>query len=154
MSNYYTRTSAPNTDQTPTFATDKDRQNEAQVIAAIESKWRCKVHPFGKLCQVDFYALRDNRIVSVLELKSRTHERARYPDVFLNVRKWLALTLASMGMGCPAIFVVKFTDGIWFVPVNEIPAGTVEMGGTARIVKSRSDIEPVFRVDVGLLKAL
>ena len=151
---YYSRTSGINTDGTPTFSNITDESNETYVIGEIEKKWNCKIYKFGKLCQVDFYAIRDERIVSVLELKSRTHESGKYPDVFLNFRKWLALTLASYGLGCPAIFIVKFTNGIYYTPISEIPVGFVDIGGTNKIVKSHTDIEPVFRVKIDLLKRL
>jgi len=153
-STYYNRDLGKNSDGTPIYANRADAENERLVIDAIQDAWKCEVRSFGKLCPIDFYALRDNRIVSVLELKSRTHKKADYPDVFLNVRKWLALSMASLGIGCPAIFVVKFTDGIYYVKVSEIQPGSVEMGGTSKIVKSRTDIEPVFRVGVQLLKEL
>lgn len=151
---YYSRGITLNTDNTPLFACGLDTKNERDTIAALEAAWKCQIKPFGKLCPVDFFALRDNRVVGVLELKSRTHPLKKYPTVFLNVRKWLALKMASYGMGCPAIFVVKFLDGIFFIPVDEIPVGQVSIGGTKQRVKSHTDIEPVFEVSVNLLKEL
>lgn len=151
---YYQRTFRTNSDGGPLFANDLDKRNEADVQALVEEKWNCQVLPFGPLCPVDFYALRDGRPVGVLELKSRQHASDKYPTVFLNVRKWLALRMASLGMGCPAVFIVRFTDGIYYVPVDEIDTKVLTMGGTNTIVKSHTDREPVFHVAVASMKRM
>lgn len=151
---YYNRQTRINSDQSPLFSCDADVESESEVIAMLSAAWKCEIRPFGMLCPVDFYALRDNRVVGVLELKTRAHERTMYPTVFLNVRKWLALKLASYGMGCTAIFVVRFTDGLFFIPVDKVPVGRVSIGGTKELVKSHTDIEPVFEIPIELLKEL
>ena len=149
---YYTRTATANTDGSPLFASDMDLANEQETVKRLEAAWRCEIRPFGRLCPVDFYALRHGRIVAVLELKSRTHARNRYPTVWLNVRKWLAMQLAACGLGCPALFVVRFTDGLYYAPVSEISTEQVRIGGTDGRVKSHSDVEPVIDVPVDRLR--
>lgn len=138
----------------PLFACEVDAVHEREVAALLAQAWNCEIKAFGRLCPVDFFALRGDRLVGVLELKSRSHGSAKYPTVFLNVRKWLALKLAAYGLGCPGIFVVRFTDGVYFIPVDAVPVGSanVIIGGTREIVKSHTDIEPVFAVPVALLR--
>jgi hypothetical protein len=92
-------------------------------------------------------------MVGVLELKSRTHASDRYPTVFLNVRKWLALNLAAVGLGVPALFVVRFTDDVRWVRIGAV-AGAVRIAGCRSIVKATSDIEPVIQVPVPDMQAL
>lgn len=145
---YYGRAGATHLDGTPVFATAEDTRNEDEVAAVCEHVWRCRLHRFGQLAAVDWFATRDGRPVGVLELKSRTHPAGQYPTVFLNLRKWLALHLAAAGMGVPALFVVRFTDSIRWITLADVPAGAVRIGGTRRIVKSRSDVEPVIDVPV------
>lgn len=151
---YYQRTIRTHTDGGPLFANDLDKRYEADIQALVEEKWNCQVLPFGQLCPVDYYAIRDGRIVGVLEIKARQHESGKYPTVFLNVRKWLALRLASLGMNCPAVFVVRFTDGIYYIPVDEIDTKQMTLGGTHGIVKSHTDREPVIHVPVASMKRL
>ncbi|GJF06718.1 hypothetical protein [Pseudonocardia sp. D17] len=151
---YYARTSATHLDGTPMFATAEDTRNEDQVAALVERAWRCRLHRFGTLAAVDWFATRDGRPVGVLELKSRTHPSGQYPTVFLNVRKWLALHLAAAGMGVPALFVVRFTDAIRWITLADVAAGAVRIGGTRRPVKSRSDVEPVIDVPVASMTVL
>ena len=152
--NYYNRTPGQNADGTPLFAADLDIQNEVEAIAVIEKKWTCTLHRFGLLCPVDFYATRHNRLVGVIELKSRHHPASRFPTVFLNLRKWFALTLAQNGLGVPAIFLAKWTDCIRYVPVDEVDARRVSIAGCARRVKSSTDIEPCIEVPVESMKLL
>jgi hypothetical protein len=145
---YDKRQASVNTDGTPIYAVDYDKQHEVELARMLEGKWNCEVRRFGRLCSLDFYILRDGRLVGVAELKSRTHATTTYPTVYLNLRKWLALSLAAMGLGCPALFVVRFTDGVRYINVNDIDARQVSFGGCRQVVKSHTDREPVIEVPV------
>ena len=151
---YSDRKGSTNSDGSPLFATDYDKAREAEICTLVEQEWHCSMMPFGPLCPVDFYAIRDGRMVGVMELKSRTHKAYHYPTVFLNVRKWIALSMASAGLGVPAIFMVRFTDEIRFINVAKVDATKFKMGGTKKIVKSHTDIEPVIEVPVTDMTAL
>ena len=93
-------------------------------------------------------------LVGVLELKSRSHASTTYSTVFLNVRKWGSLMLYHLGLGCPALFVVRFTDEYRWINVLEIDASHMKMGGTKHLVKSHTDIEPVILVPVSLMQVI
>lgn len=156
MSDYYARIGKANTDGTKIFATDADNISQAQVAAFIEDAFGpgLEVKQFGRLCTIDFYAERDGRMCALLEVKCRSHASTDYPTVFLNVRKWLALTMGSVGFGVPSFFFVRFTDRVTFVNVADIDASNQRVGGTKRLVKSNSDREPVIEVPVGMMKEL
>jgi hypothetical protein len=154
LEGYYGRQGAVHLDGTPIFATEEDRRHEAEVAALIASHWACSIRLFGALSAVDWYAERHGRLIGVLELKSRSHALDRYPTVFLNVRKWLALTLARVGLGVPALFVVRFTDQLRWVPLSAIDPNQVRIAGCNRLVKSHSDIEPVIEVPVADLRSI
>jgi hypothetical protein len=154
MTDYYSRTGATHLDGTPIFATAEDQANEKDVAGRLARAWGCRLHQFGVLSPVDWFAERDGRLVGVLELKSRTHEAGRHPTVFLNVRKWLALHLCATGLGVPALFVVRFTDSLMWVPVSDVPTDVVKVSGCRSVVKSRSDVEPVIEVPVAAMKAI
>lgn len=150
---YYDREVTTFLDGSPVFATEKDRRNEESTARVLERAWRCELRRYGELSPVDWFAVRDGRIVGVLELKSRSHESTRYPTVFLNQRKQLSLVWAAMGTGAPALFVVRFTDGIWWTIVG-LAMGDIKLGGCREIVKARSDIEPVIHVPVAEMRQL
>jgi hypothetical protein len=145
---YYERRSTEHTDGTRSFQTPADRAKERRVAEFLEKHWNCEIHSFGALAPIDWWASRHERVTAVIEIKSRSHPCGEYPTVFLNVRKWLALTLASVGLGVSALFVVKWQDCLGFVRVDEIDASKVRIGGCKRIVKSENDIEPVIEVPV------
>lgn len=151
---YYDRTASVHLDGTKIFQSEDDRRNEREVASAVEKAWRCRVVSFGALSPVDWFAERDGRLVSILELKSRTHPHDKYPTVFLNVRKWLALSLGAVGLGCPALFVVRFADGVYWVRLSDVDAGRNKVGGCSRFVKNANDVEPVIDVPVSSLRAL
>jgi hypothetical protein len=151
---YYQRTPSLNSDGSPLFAGDYDKASEREICAAVEAAWQCEVRPFGPLCAVDFYALRHGRMVGVLEAKTRSHQSDRYATVFLNVRKWLALSLYQNGLGVPAVYVVRFTDEIRFVRVCQIDASRWVMGGTKGVVKSHTDVEPLIEVPISSMTIL
>lgn len=154
MSNYYTRVSTLNSDGTPIFATAADNDSQADTAFIIERAFGpgLSLKPFGHLCPIDYYAERDGRMSAVIEIKSRSHDSGAYPTVFLNVRKWLALTMASVGLGVPAFFVVRFTDRVMYVDLAGIDASSNRIGGTSRIVKSKTDREPVVEVPVSSMR--
>ena len=151
---YYDRPELRNLDGRLVFAADEDRAAETEVSKAIEWAWSCRLHHFGAMCALDWYATRNGAMVGLLELKNRPHPSTKYPTVFLNVRKWLALQLGANGLGTPAIFVARFTDCIKWQPVSEIDATDVRIGGCKQRVKSESDVEPVIHVPIHAMHEL
>lgn len=151
---YYDREPITHLDGTPIFKTAEDQEAEDLTAAVLEKHFDCELRCFGKLAPIDWYALRKGRLVGVLELKARQHEAATYATVFLNVRKWLALNLAAVGLGVPGLFVVRFTDQVRWICVNKVDAEKHKMGGTTHMVKSRSDQEPVIEVPVAEMHLL
>lgn len=151
---YYDREATAHLDGSPIFKTAADEASEQAVAEMLERAWGCTLRSFGRLSVIDWYAERHGRLVGLAELKSRSHPAGKYPTVFLNVRKWLALMLGSTGLGVPALFVVRFEDGVRWLPVADVDASRQRVGGCRRQVKSRSDVEPVIEVPIEALRAL
>lgn len=154
MTSYYQRTGIIGPDGGLEFTSPEDEAHEREVANQIEAAWSCHLRPFGRLSPLDWYAERHGRLVGVLELKSRSHASTTYPTVYLNVRKWLALQLAAIGLGVPALFVVRFTDTVKWTRIGMPETSTATIGGCLRLVKSRSDIEPIIEVPVTDLRGL
>lgn len=138
------------------FVTKEDEANEQDVAREIERAWKCTLHKFAMLSPIDFYALRDGQIKGLVEIKNRSHASTTYPNVYLNVRKWLALQMGSVGMGVQAVFVVRFTDETRFIDMRDVDASKFRMGGVVkdRAIKSRADWEPVIEVPVAKMTLL
>lgn len=148
---YYNRT----TQAGGAFANAQDKTSEREVAAMLESAWKCKVHQYRMpYSPIDFYAEKGGKMAALLELKTRSHASTQYPTVFLNFRKWIALRMATTGTGVPAIFVVRFTDGLYYINVAEVDARRMIIGGCKRIVKANQDIEPVIEVPVEDMQCL
>lgn len=135
------------------FESDRDRDHEREVAATLQAAWGCVLHSFGGFSAVDWYAVKDGRLVGVLELKCRTHASTAYPTVYLSLRKWLSLTLAAVATGTPAYFVARFTDGIYWVRVSEVDARRVRITGHAH-PRARMDVEPLIDVPVRAMTAV
>ena len=134
-----------------TFHRPEDTQIESEVAHRLGLVWKCELHTFGPLSPIDWYATRKGFMTGVLELKARTHTYGTYQTIYLSVRKWLCLYMASVGLNVPAIFVVKFTDRIAWVPLTDVDPRRMIIGGRG-VVRVRNDIEPLIEVPIKLLR--
>jgi hypothetical protein len=133
----------------PVFCTDEDKANEDAAAAAMGAAWGCVLKSFGAFCPIDFYAERDGRIVGIVEFKRRAMLSTEHASVFLSFRKWIALSMGSMGLGCPAIFAVQFNDGMKYINVADAHGAPVSMGGVAAAnVVTRNHIEPMLNIPI------
>src|SRR5262245_58204516 len=140
-------------DGTRIFSRPEDHAASREVADRFAKALGCELHPFGALSPIDWYATRHERLVGLMEVKCRSHDRGTYPTVFLSVRKWLALSLGSVGMGVPGIFAVRFNDGICWISVANVDASAHRMGGWSRPA-ARADVEPVIEVPVAQMRVL
>lgn len=151
---YYQRASTRTPSGSPRFANAADRKSEQETALLLGHLWNCEIKPFGLLSPVDFFAVREGLLIGVLELKTRTHASTAFSTVFLNLRKWGSLMLYHFGLGCPALYVIRFTDEYRWISITEVDASKWTIGGTKTIVKSHTDIEPVILVPVAQMHSL
>src|SRR5262249_61644069 len=87
---------------------------------------------------------------AVLELKCRQNRTSdSFPTTMLSLRKWMALTFASLALGCPPFFVVRFTDGIFFIDIRTLDTtDNCVTGRRDRQALTRFDREPVIEFPV------
>lgn len=154
MTSYYDRVGKRGPDGGVEFQTAQDRASEEEVAAILAKRWQCDFGRFGHLSAIDWFVTRHGRLIGVAELKTRSHASTQYPTVWLNARKWLALQLLALGAGVQGTFVVRFTDGIFYTRLDAIDARQMRVAGCSRMVKARSDIEPVIDIPVEILKRI
>ena len=152
---YYEREEYFDEDGNKVFITEEDKANQEGVAEFLGRVWKCKFHSYGSLCAIDYWVERNGLIVAHAEVKARSHTHDQYSTVFLNMRKWLALTLAEVSSGIPSLYIVKFTDAIKHIRVSEVSVkDAIKVGGTKRIVKAKTDIEPVICIPVSQMTSV
>ena len=121
---YHGRKASRHLDGTRVFQSSEDQTRQREVAGRLERSLGCEIHELGPLDPIDWYFVLDDRLTAVGELKCRSHEVDRYPDTFCSVRKWLALMMASTGLGVTGLYVVDFSDDTRLIPVNLIDASS------------------------------
>jgi len=135
------------------YQTDADLDWQAAVARRISDRSAGILHPFGPMDEVDGWIERGGRIVSIVEIKRRKVDRTTYPTIWFALRKWQALTLASVAFGVPALFIVHYNDGIYYVRSDDVCGCPLVIG--ARTDRGApNDREPVIDVPIGKLREL
>lgn len=148
-SDYYSRPFQPD----GSYANAEDHAAEDCAFRAVEAAAdNVQVYRFeARYMEVEGYVIRDGNLCGFLEVKHRSHRYGTYGDVWLNLRKWFALTNASISFGVPSLFLVHWTDCLGWVPVREVETrNKLQFRGCSRVVKARQDAgEPVIPIPVG-----
>lgn len=128
-------------------------QEEDELAALLEAAWGCNLHRFPHFSPVDWYGERFNALCAVLEAKVRTAASDTYPTVYFALRKQTSLQLVGGGFGVPALFVVRFTDGIRWINANDAGGYPVRIAG--RRDRGRPhDLEPLIEVPIDAMTKL
>jgi hypothetical protein len=149
---YADRTYRTTSDGLRVFSQPEDHASEEAAARILEAAWKCRLHRFAQFDSIDWWAERDGRMVALVEIKTRSHAAGKFPTVWLNVRKWLAMSLGSAGLGVPALFVVRFADSLRWVNVGQVDASQQRIAGCRQVVKARTDREPVIDIPVVQLR--
>lgn len=136
------------------WKTVEDDQREAEIAELLSAAWGCQLHKWGPYAPLDWWASRDGQVLAVIEAKSRSHASTDHQTVWLNWRKFAELGNVEERHGVKAVFVVQFTDGLFFVPWREIDGTQHCIGGFRERFKSASDIEPMVEVPVASMKRI
>ena len=153
MIDFYQRKGSTHVDGTRVFKEREDTQRETEVARMLERAWGCTLHPYAGLSVIDWWVEKQGRVSAFAELKCRSHDSTRHPTVFLNHRKWVALSLSQLSR-VPALFIVRFTDQIRWIRLNDIDPSKLIIGGLSRKHHSDNDIEPVIEVPVDRMTLL
>jgi hypothetical protein len=134
------------------------------VADKLAARWRCQWKGMGPYCPFDVYMMRDKKILSLVEIRTRrdkTHDA--YPVVMLDLDKWYVLVGAELGFHKRAarralrpgrklagIYVNAFSDGIWFVRIGDLPVNefSVMYRGRTDRPESPNDRSPVIEIPV------
>lgn len=134
-----------------------DEQRQLTAAKMVERGFNCRVHQFAKWDMIDWWIEYQDRNVGVAEYKYRDNPKDKYPTTWLRLTKWWALRHAKQFCNArAALFVVEFTDGIYYVPVDalEAPKIHLEIGGREdRPQRGDWDkYQPMVAIPVDMLK--
>lgn len=133
--------------------TEIDRKNEREVIEAIHRNWDMSNHfaeRFPDKHPLD-YAIKEcetNRVVTVLEIKSRKIRHNQFPDIFFSFKKWKDL-IPYHFMGISPLFFVNclYDNRIGFINAMDVDLRNHCINGNSRR-EEINDIELLINVPV------
>lgn len=134
----------------PIYETQRDRDNENEAKLKIEAAGKCKLQKLPIAYNADWVALRENKIVAVVEYKRRTFARNKFTTIFIGLDKWMNSKRLAEEIGVPFILFIEWTDGLYYHEVGTAPV-TYGIGGrTDR--NDPQDIGPVVHIPITAFK--
>jgi hypothetical protein len=131
------------------YEEERDRRREAAVATLLAARWRCEWGQLGPYTPFDVYMMREKKIVSLVEIRTRTNRtRLEWSTVLLDLDKWFTLLQAEVGLGLPGIYAVAFQDGIGFVRIGTLPVNeyAISFQGPKNRPEAANDRCPVIEV--------
>tara|TARA_R110002126_G_scaffold51780_7_gene141464 strand:+ start:48 stop:458 length:411 start_codon:yes stop_codon:yes gene_type:complete len=132
--------------------TQEHRDNEIKAIKEFCTKKNCDYIKLPKY-DLDFLIHKGGKGIAFAEIKCRTHKFRAFPTQMLSFIKYNSLIKCSKWLPC--YFMCQYTDGIYFIEVNEIPLSEIALGGRNNPRPERpNDVEFLIHFDRGLMKKL
>jgi len=135
----------------PIYETKTDVANERQIADQLERAWSCSLMKLSKpLSNVDMVAVRDGRVVALVEIKRRKYTSGQiqawggYMISLDKIKEGLAYSRAA---GLPFILAVGLADGTFTIRVDDATPDVVRIGGRSDRGDAK-DIEVVVLYDM------
>jgi hypothetical protein len=136
----------------PIYETSHDLANEASVADVLSFAWKCDMVKLQVRDAFDYAALKGKNITAFIEVKARTNPMHKYPTYMVSMTKVINANAVFIATGTPSLLVVKWTDCIGWVKLNQnnFP---LKIGGRKDRNDSQ-DIEPVCHIAINLFKVI
>jgi hypothetical protein len=106
----------------------KHQKREEIVANKIAAAWNCEWGQMGPYSPFDVYLRRGKNMTAIVEIRTRRdRELNSFSTALLDMDKWFSLMLAEIGLHLPALYVVAFTDGIYYVRIGHLPVRDFKM---------------------------
>jgi hypothetical protein len=132
--------------------TQRDRDNE---IAAIDEFCQAKGCKFTKLpkFELDFLIHKNGNAIAFGEIRCRNHEYSAFRTQIISFYKISRMIKCAKWLPC--YFICKYTDGIYYIEVSQIPLDEIKWGGHNNPRPERpNDLEWLIHFDRKLMKQL
>lgn len=116
----------------PLQETDEHRAAEEKCRQLVADAWGLEIRKLpGDTRRVDWDAYRNGVLVGVLEHKGRVatptpRKRSDYDGVWVDTKKYVALTRRALRRQVPGVFIFHFADGIFWTTTERIARGIAE----------------------------
>jgi|14_taG_2_1085336.scaffolds.fasta_scaffold09113_7 hypothetical protein len=134
----------------PIYETEKDLRNEVTLSDLVSERWKCSMQKLQPRDRFDYAAVRSGKVMSFIEMKTRTNPMMKYPTYMISMTKVINAKITNMATGIPCFLIVKWSDYAGYVSIDNIET-TVTMGGrTDR--SDPQDVEPVCHINLSYFK--
>ena len=126
------------------YETPEDLAKELTIMETVAKKWKCSFKKLPLSYKVDFVIFNKNRVRGLVEIRRRNVTYGRYPDgIFMSLGKFTTGTHYKRIMQVPFIFVVQFTDGLFYAELEDLY--NVVWGGRGQL-RDSADVEPLMLI--------
>lgn len=120
---------------------------ERAVADDIERRMGCVLVKLPRMYGFDFIAIRDDRPVAWVELKTRTCASDAFETIMIAARKLIRAREYERSLGLPVWFIVKWTDRMGAVRLDNCK---IELGYGGMVGRGDpSDQEPLAFISTG-----
>jgi len=129
------------------WETQADLDRETAVARLYAELRDCAYEKLPVQYKADYAFLRDGELKALVEIRCRNVRHDKYDTIILSLLKWHDVNAMAKAINVPAMLVVRYTDGVYTIPMREVP-DSIEIGGRVDRGDDR-DVEPVvhYRVE-------
>ena len=131
------------------------QKREVEVANKVAAAWSLQWGQMGPYSPFDVYLRKDKKIVAIAEIRTRRDRECHsYTTALLDLDKWFSLMQAEIALGLPGLYIVAFTDGIWWVRIGRLPVRDFKLEYRGRVDRPQAynDLSPVIQVPTSYFK--
>jgi hypothetical protein len=135
--------------------TENDRIEENKVTERICKAWKVESGGMGAYSPFDKYLYSGEILKAIIEIKIRWNRKFdSFPTVLMNLDKYITLINLEIYTKIPALYIVAFSDGIYYIKASDIHDNLEKLQIVVRGRKDRegvkNDIRPTIDVPLTL----
>ena len=113
------------------MSNEQDHAFESEIAAKMEAKGYTMVK-LPELCAADFLVAKDEKVVGIIECRTRSCESTKYPTLFFGISKFGQLMQVGGGFMVPVKLVVRFADCTKWIDLSYLKTETWAKGNADR----------------------
>ena len=131
------------------YETDADLKRENGIVKSICDTYQFDAFKLPLESRLDYILTKDEKVVALIEIKSRTCNTSDYETYMISKGKYDSLVDYSKRMRLPSAIFVQWTDRLGFMIV---PCEHTEGHGGRRDRNDKKDLEPMVYIPIDKFK--